>query len=305
MKQRTVGRSGLRVSRVGLGTRGWGTQTDGDEAAAQLGAFIEAGGTLVDSSPEYGGGAAQRVLAELLDDVVPRESVVLHCCSGVTGELDTPDMSRRTLLTQLDATLRAFGTDHLDLWSVAGWDPFTPTEEVAAAMEHAVSTGKVRYAGARGLSGWQLATLAGDAPLVSCQVPYSVLDRQAEAEILPAAAHHGLGVIAVAPLAGGILTGKYRDGLPADSRGADEAHAFEIRTALDERAARVAEAIVTAADGLATSPLAIALAWTRDRPGVAAAVVGARDSAQLTGVLAAEDLELPDSIAGAIDDVSR
>ena len=302
MKQRRVGRSGLRVSRVGLGTKAWGTQTDGDEAAAQLAAFAEAGGTLVDTSPAYGGGAAQRILAELLDDVVPREQLVL---SGSAGVLDDElVLSRHTLLGQLDRTLREFDTDHLDLWSVAGWDPTTPVDEIVATLEYAVVAGKIRYAGTQGLRGWQLATLAARTSVIVAQTPYSVLERGAEHDVVPAAIHHGVGVFAAAPLSGGILTGKYRDGLPADSRAANEEHAGPIRAALDERATRVAEAIVTAADGLGTSPLAVALAWVRDRPGVAAAVVGARDNAQLTGVLAAEALELPAAIAAAIDDIS-
>ena len=121
---------------------------------------------------------------------------------------------------------------------------------------------------------------------------------------MPAAGHHGVGLLAVAPLAGGILTGKYRDGVPADSRGADDARVDEIGMYLDNRATRVVEAVVTAADGLATSPLAVALAWTRDRPGITSVIVGARDAAQLTGILLAEELDLPRKIAAALDDVS-
>lgn len=308
IKERTAGRSGLRVSRIGLGTRVWGTVTGGDEAAAQLVAFIEAGGTLVDTSPAYGMGAAQRVLADLLGGVVGRDSLVLSGAAGVLPHDGGPvivDASRRTLLRQLDASLRALGTDYLDIFSVGGWDFHTPVEEVAAALDQAVVTGKARYAGAHGHTGWQLATLCGAATsLIAGQVTYSVLDRSAEAEYLPCAAHHGIGVFAAAPLSGGILTGKYRDGLPADSRGADRARSAEIRAALDERATRVAEAIVTAGDGLAAQPLAIALAWVRDHPGVTSAIVGARDSAQLNGVLAAESVELPTAIREALDDVS-
>ncbi|MFE3029950.1 aldo/keto reductase, partial [Nocardia tengchongensis] len=134
--------------------------------------------------------------------------------------------------------------------------------------------------------------------------PYSLLARGVEHEFVPAAQHHGIGVIATAPLAGGILTGKYRDGVPADSRGADESTAAEITAQLDDRAVRVVDAVVTAADGLGTSPLAVALAWIRDQPAVASMLVGARDIGQLTGILAAETLELPRAIAAALGDVS-
>ncbi|MFI9503842.1 aldo/keto reductase [Nocardia sp. NPDC052566] len=316
MEQRTVGRSGLRVSRMGLATHTWGAQTDPDEAAVQLVAFAEAGGTLVETSPAYAGGAAQRILADLLGDLVPRDELVLSGSAGVVPVIDTDpltapqparptiDTSRRTLLHQLDRTLLELGTDYLDIWNVASWDARTPLDEVAATLEHAVRSGKVRYAGVRGFNAWQLASLAAIAPITAAQTPYSLLARGAEAEFVPAAQHHGIGVIASTSLAGGILTGKYRDGVPADSRGADEATAAEIRHRLDDRATRVVEALVTAADGLATSPLAVALAWIRDRPGIASMIVGARDIGQLTGVMAAETLELPRAIAAALDDVS-
>ncbi|MEU7768158.1 aldo/keto reductase [Nocardia sp. NPDC049190] len=318
MEQRTVGRSGLRVSRIGLATHTWGSHTDADDAAVQLVAFVEAGGTLVDTSPVYARGGAQRILAELLGDLVSRDDLVLSGCAGIVPQripeqagVPGPeaaqtgvDTSRRALLRQLDRTLLEFGTDYLDIWNVGVWDPRTPLEEVASTLEQAVRSGRVRYAGVRGFGAWQLASLAAIVPLAAAQTPYSLLARGSEADFVPAAQHHGVGVIASAPLAGGILTGKYRDGVPADSRGADEATAAEIRSGLDDRATRVVDALVTAADGLGTSPLAVALAWIRDRPAVVSMIVGARDIGQLTGVLAAETLELPRAIAAALDDVS-
>ncbi|MFI5719203.1 aldo/keto reductase [Nocardia sp. NPDC051750] len=319
MEQRTVGRSGLRVSRIGLATHTWGSHTDADTAAAQLIAFAEAGGTLVDTSPAYGGGAAQRILADLLGDLVSRDELVLCAGAGQVPHLPavpagseppaqariTVDCSRRTLLRQLDRTLLELGTDHLDLWQVTAWDPRTPLDEIAGTLQYAIRSGRVRYAGVRGFTAWQLASLAAVAPITSVQAPYSLLTRSAEDDTVPAATHHGAGIVATAPLAAGILTGKYRDGVPADSRAADESTAAEIRGRLDDdRATAVVDALVTAADGLATSPLAVALAWVRDRPGVASMFVGARDMGQLTGVLAAETLELPRAIAAALDDVS-
>ncbi|WP_024804936.1 aldo/keto reductase [Nocardia sp. BMG51109] len=318
MEQRTVGHSGLRVSRMGLATHTWGTETDAEQAGAQLVAFVEAGGTLVDTSPAYHGGGAQRMLGDLVGELVPRDDLVISGCAGlaaVPGVTDpagapaaevrwTVDASRRNLMRQLDRTLADLGTDYLDVWSVAAWDPYTPLAEVAATVEYAVRSGRVRYAGVRGLNAWQLATLASAAPITAAQIPYSLLARGAERDVVPAAAHHGVGLIAAAPLAGGVLTGKYRDGVPADSRGADEVAGAEIRDRLDDHAARVVDALVTAADGLGTSPLAVALAWIRDRPGVTSMVVGARDIGQFTGVLAAETLELPRAIAAALDDVS-
>lgn len=294
-----MGRSGLRVSRTGLGTSTWGRDTDADEAAAQLVAFVDAGGTLVDTSPAYTDGAALAVLGGLVADVVPRSELVLSVSSGSAA-----DSSRRTLLTQLDAALAQLGTDHVDLWRVGGWDPGTPVTEVADTLEQAVRSGRARYVGVQGHAGWQLATLAAQVTVAAVQVEHSLLVRAPEAELLPAAEHHGAGVLAVAPLARGVLTGKYRDGTPADSRGASPHLSATVEAHRGAQANRVVEAVVTAADGLGTSPLAVALAWVRDRQGVAGAVVGGRDNAQLAGVLAVEALTLPAAIRAALDDVS-
>lgn len=296
-----VGAGGLRVSRTGLGTFTWGRDTDADEAAAQLVAFVDAGGTLVDCSPTYTDGAAQTVLAGLVGDLVPRSALVLSSTAGTVQ-----DCSRTALLAQLDATLAELAIDHLDLWQVGAWDPCTPVAEVVDTLEHAVRTGRTRYTGLRGHTGWQVATVAEAAgpALVAVQAEYSLLARALEEEVGPAAAHHGLGILAAVPLARGVLTGKYRGGTPADSRGASPHLAAALEGHRTAHANRVVEAVVTAADGLGTSPLAVALAWVRDRPGVASAIIGGRDAAQLTGALAVEALTLPAAIGAALDDVS-
>ncbi|MCE5292075.1 MAG: aldo/keto reductase [Nocardiaceae bacterium] len=303
MKQRRLGRSGLRVSRLGLGTQTWGRETSPDEASAQLTAFTEAGGNLVDTSPLFARGRAQMILATLLDDVVPRESLVLSACSGDFTDTD-PDSSRRALLLELDHTLETLGTDYLDIWQVAGWDPHTPVDELAQTLDYAITSGRVRYAALRDHRSWQLATVqARSRGVAATQQPFSLLDRSAETDLLPAAEFLGLGFFASMPLAGGVLTGKYISGVPADARAAvDPAMNIDL---IDERTNRVVDAVLTAADGLATSPLAVALAWARDHSGVTSAIVGARDAAQLTGALAAESLDLPNAIAAALDDVSR
>jgi aryl-alcohol dehydrogenase-like predicted oxidoreductase len=144
----------------------------------------------------------------------------------------------------------------------------------------------------------------GRVPIASTQVEYSLLERGIEREVGPAAEFHGIGLLPWAPLGRGVLTGKYRSSTPADSRGASETYAPYVEQHRTERAARIVEAVATAADGLGTSPLAVALAWVRDRPGVVAPVVGARDTGQLTGSLAAEELTLPSAIRAALDDVS-
>ena len=311
MKQRTVGRSGLRVSHLGIGTWRWGRETDPDEAAAILVAFRDAGGTLVDTAVSYADGAAEDILGGLLADVVPRQELVIAGKAGFRREGDTGlvDNSRGRLLSDLDGSLRRLGVDHLDLWQVHAPDPTVAIDETLSALDVAVSSGKARYVGVSNFSGWrtaQAATLqaakAGFAPIVANQVRYSLVDRSVEREVVPACEELGIGVLPYSPLAGGALTGKYRSGIPADSRAATGVrHLADLD---DQHTIGVVEAVATAAEGLASSPIAIALAWIRDRPGVAAPILGARTLGQLTAALASETLELPAAIRGALDDVS-
>ncbi|MFL6126539.1 aldo/keto reductase [Actinophytocola sp.] len=311
MEQRHLGRSGLRVGRIGLGTMTWGQDTDADEAASQLVAFADLGGTLVDTADVYAGGESERILGGLLDDLVPREELVI-ATKAVARRDDGPfggGGSRGALLHALEGSLRRLGVDHVDLWQLHAWDTAVPLEETLSALDAAVTSGKVRYVGVSNYSGWQLATAATlqrgkPSALVSTQVEYSLLERGIEREVQPAASHHGLGLLAWAPLGRGVLTGKYRAATPADSRGASTHFAPYVDHHRNERAARIVQAVVTAADGLATSPLSVALAWVRDRPGVTAAVVGARDTGQLLGSLVSEELTLPAAIRAALDDVS-
>ncbi|MGY1608719.1 MULTISPECIES: aldo/keto reductase [unclassified Geodermatophilus] len=313
MEQRALGRSGLVVSRLALGTMTWGRDTDEDEAAMQLTAFVDAGGTLVDTADVYCDGDSERTLGRLLTDVVPRSEVLLATKAvGRTGPGPLGrGASRGHLLAALDASLRRLGVEHVDLWQLHAWDDLTPLEETLAACDAAVASGRVRYVGVSNYTGWQTAQAAtwqrawpGRAPLVSTQVEYSLLQRGVEREVVPAAEALGLGVLAWSPLGRGLLTGKYRAATPEGSRGASPQWAGFLDDLRSATADRIVEAVVTAADGLGTTPLAVALAWVRDRPGVVAPVVGARTAAQLQESLDAESVRLPAAIRTALEDVS-
>jgi aryl-alcohol dehydrogenase-like predicted oxidoreductase len=221
------------------------------------------------------------------------------------------DTSRGTLLRTLDESLQRLGTDHVDLWQVHVWADDTPIEETLATLEHAVRTGRTRYVGVSNYAGWQTALahtwLAGrsDAvPLVSTQVEYSLVRREAEDEVIPAAHHLGMGVLAWSPLGRGVLTGKYRNGVPSDSRAADPAWEAFVSKYLTPQKSAVVEALARASEGLDVTIAHVALAWLLARPTVASAVVGARTTSQLQENLASEDLELPAEIVQALDDVS-
>lgn len=313
MQYRRVGRSGLEVSRLALGTMTWGAAVDGYEAADQLAAFLEAGGTLVDTAPIYGDGACEELLGTLIAKASVRDQIVLAGKAGLVrrGGETVRDGSRRTLLDQLDLSLRQLGTDHLDLWQIHTPDPLVPLEETLGALEHAVRTGRTRYVGISNFTGWQTALghtwLAGrtDAlPLVSTQVEYSLIRRDAEREVIPAVEHLGMGVLAWSPLGRGVLTGKYRGGVPSDSRAADPHWEAFVSAYLTPGKAGIVEALARASEGLDVTEAHVALAWLLGRPGVSAAIVGARTTAQLQESLASEDLELPPEIIQALDDVS-
>lgn len=310
MEQRHLGRSGLTVSRLGLGTMTWGTDTDADEAAAQLTAFASAGGTLVDTADVYGEGAAELLLGRLMREMVPRDDLVVATKAAITLE-GRYDASRRHLLATLDSSLDRLGIDHVDLWQLHAYDPVTPLEETLAALDEAVSSGRARYAGVSNYSAWQLAKAAtwqrawpGRTPVIAAQAEYSLLRREYERDVFPAAEDSGVGVLPWSPLGRGVLTGKYRTGIPADSRAASPRFAGFVRPYLGDHARRIVESVSTAADGLGVSPLAVALAWVRDRPGVTAPIVGARTAAQLRDILRSDEVTLPAEIREALDDVS-
>ncbi|MDX6245566.1 MAG: hypothetical protein QOE76_3289 [Frankiales bacterium] len=313
MEQRQLGRSGLVVSRLALGTMTWGRDTDEVDAGLQLADFRDAGGTFVDTAHRYTGGESERILGRLLAEA-DRESLVIATKAGSAARAGTLETggSRRSLLGALETSLQRLQTDYIDLWQLHAWDGITPLEETLGALDSAVSSGKVRYVGVSNFSGWQTAKAAtwqaswpGRAPIVSTQMEYSLLARGVEREVLPAAGDLGLGLLPWSPLGRGVLTGKYRDGVPADSRGAAEDYQRFVRPYLGEDSTRVVDAVLTAADGLGVSPIAVALAWVRDRPGVVAPVVGARTPGQLAASLEAEDVELPEEIRAALDDVSE
>jgi aryl-alcohol dehydrogenase-like predicted oxidoreductase len=314
MQLRSLGHSGLKVSRLGLGTMTWGRDTDEHEARDQLIAFAEAGGTLVDTAAGYTDGDSESLIGRLIGDIVARDEIVLATKAGIsrrTGERVT-DTSRGALLTTLDASLKRLGVDHVDLWQVHIWSDEAPIEETLSALDHAVTSGRASYVGVSNYSGWQTAQAAtwqravpGRTPLASTQVEYSLLNRAVEREVIPASAALGLGLLPWSPLGRGVLTGKYRAGTPADSRGASPVFANFVGAYLDERSRGIVEAVARAADGLGWTPLEVALVWVRDRPGVTAPIVGARTAAQLRGALDIEGKLLPPEICDALEDVSE
>jgi aryl-alcohol dehydrogenase-like predicted oxidoreductase len=251
MEQRRLGSTGLYVSRLALGTMSWGRDTDEDDASSQLKAFIEAGGTLIDTADVYVDGESEKIVGRMLQGVVRREDVVVATKAvSRRGQHRDRDASRHHLLSALDASLARLGTDHVDLWQMHAYDAATPLEETLGAIDTAVASGRVRYAGISNYNGWQTARAAtwqrawpGRAPIVSTQMEYSLLQRGIEREVVPAALDLDIAILPWSPLGRGVLTGKYRQGTPADSRGASPDYQRFVAPYLDDRAGRIVGAV--------------------------------------------------------------
>ncbi|EME54956.1 aldo/keto reductase [Amycolatopsis decaplanina] len=315
MERLELGATDLVVSRLGLGTMTWGGVTDEEAAAEQLKAFIEAGGNFLDTADVYAGGRAEETIGKLLGGVVAREDIVL--ASKAVGVLDgeprpRSDASKRHLLEALDASLRRLGTDHLDLWQMHAWDSTVPLEETMEAIDVAVSSGRVRHAGICNYSGWQtmkatgIQKAQGRPPLASTQVEYSLLERGIEREVVPAVQDQNLGILCWASLGRGVLTGKYRNGVPERRLKSKPFQAY-VGQRLDEHSTRIVAAVAEAADTLGVGMVDIALSWLWRQPWVTVALVGARNSAQLQDSLAAatKNFTLPEDTLSSLSLVSR
>ncbi|MBP8921032.1 MAG: aldo/keto reductase [Micropruina sp.] len=312
MERRAVGESGLQVSRLGLGSLTWGRDVPPVQARALLRRFVEAGGTLVDTAAAYGNGEAERIIGRAIHTDLTRDDLVIATKGGfgVRDGKRVVDTSRAALLDDLASSLRRLHTDHVDLWQLHAWGP-APLEESLSAIDHAVSAGMVRYAGVCNFVGWQTAQAAtwqsafpGRASIVSSQVEYSLLARRAEVEVIPAVRAFGMGLFPWSPLGRGVLAGRYRTGIPRDSRGGQQHFSWFVDPYLEQRSRSVVEAVATAASGLDLSCAQVALLWARDAPGVTAPLIGPRTPEHLEQLLETESIELPDEIMSALDDVS-
>ena len=311
MEHRRLG--GLEISRLGLGTMTWGRDTDENEAAQQLQHFFESGGNLIDTAAVYGDGDAERVLGGFIGTLIKRDDAIIATKAGisVTDGVRKISNSRNDLISDLDRSLSRLNVDYVDLWQIHTWDKLTPLEESLSALDYAVTSGKARYVGLCNFNGWQLARSAtlqnplfGKSAITSTQNEYSLLNRKVEEEVIPAAVSMDIGFFAWSPLGRGVLTGKYRNGVPSDSRGASPHFANFVEPYFSDKSKKIVEAVCVAAEGLGFSPLEVALSWVRDAPGVTSTLIGARTGAQLRGILTVEQITLPDQVRLALNEVS-
>jgi aryl-alcohol dehydrogenase-like predicted oxidoreductase len=306
VEYRTLGASGLRISVLTMGTMTFGGKggfanvgsTGVDEARRQVELCLEAGVNLIDTADVYSDGLSEEILGEVLrgrrDEVLVATKVRMAMGPGPNDA----GLSRHHILSGCEASLRRLGTDHIDLYQVHEWDGQTPLEETLEALDLLVQAGKVRYVGASNYAGWQLMKALGTAErtglprFVSEQIYYSLQARDAEYELIPAAVDQGLGVLVWSPLAGGLLSGKYRrDQRP--SEGSRQLTDWNEPPVYDqERLYDTVEVLLAIGADRGVSAAQVALAYLIGKPAVTSVVVGARTTEQLTDNLAAADLVL-------------
>ncbi|MFG6193904.1 aldo/keto reductase [Nonomuraea sp. JJY05] len=317
---RLLGRSGLRVSPLALGTMtfgtDWGWGSDKDESRRIFDTYVERGGNFIDTASQYTEGTAETLIGEFASG--RREELVLatkYTMARRAGDPNSGGNHRKSMVQSVEASLRRLNTDFIDLLYLHAWDFTTPVEEILRAMDDLVRAGKVLYVGISDAPAWQvsrmqaIADLRGWAPLIALQIEYSLVERTVERDLIPMAREMGLGVIPWSPLAGGVLTGKYsRDDLAeeisADPSGTRK-NVAAANGSLTERALDIADVVKQVAGELVVKPSQVALAWTTLNPGVTAPIVGARTLGQLEDNLGALDVRFSDSQLAALEEASR
>jgi aryl-alcohol dehydrogenase-like predicted oxidoreductase len=318
MDYRQLGNSGLRVSALTLGTMTFGGRdkfanvgsTDVDGATRQVDMCLDAGINLIDTADVYSDGLSEEIVGRTLRG---RRDRVLLATKARMPMGDGPNdagLSRHHLIRACEASLRRLDTDYIDLYQVHEWDGATPLEETLDALDHLVDSGKVRYIGCSNYAGWHVMKALGISErrglqrFVSQQIYYSLQARDAEYELVPVSLDQGVGILVWSPLAGGLLSGKYRrdqDG-PEGSRQLTDWNEPPVRD--QEALYDIVDALVEIAEEHSTSPAQVALAWTLGRPGVASVIVGARTDEQLADNLGAADLVLGDEERSRLDELS-
>jgi aryl-alcohol dehydrogenase-like predicted oxidoreductase len=319
-----LGRSGLKISRACLGAMNFGAPAgtpgcDEEEARSIIGAYLEAGGNIIDTADGYSGGQSEEIVGRAVKG--KRDAVVLATKAFLSTGPGPNDrgLSRVHLARALEASLRRLGTDYVDLYQCHQWDPATPVEEIMAALDAFVRSGKVRYLGCSNFTAAQVveaqwaAQRAGGTPFISLQPQYSLIARAIEAEILPVCQRHGLGTLTWSPLGGGVLAGRYRPGQPpGDDTRIGRLKASPMPAArswaegmLSDRNLRIAAETADVAAGLGASPASVALAWAVSQPGVTAVIAGPRTLGQLHGNLEGLGLALPPDVLARLSDISR
>ncbi len=311
MRYKLLGRSGLRVSEIALGTmtfgEEWGWGANKKESQNIFDTYREAGGNFIDTANRYTNGTSEKFVGQFIKPI--REQIVLATKYTVVARDGDPNSAgnhRKNMIQSLEASLKRLDTDYIDLYWLHAWDYLTPVEEVMRTFDDMVRSGKVLYIGISDTPAWvvsranMLAELRGWTPFVALQIEYSLIERTVERELLPMARELELAVTPWAALGGGLLTGKY-------NRKADEPKRMKEGESkrLSERNFAIADEVIKIADEIGRTPAQVALNWVRQKPGVIIPIVGARTAAQLKDSLGALDFRLSDDQMNRLDKISH
>jgi aryl-alcohol dehydrogenase-like predicted oxidoreductase len=317
---RLLGRSGLRVSPLSLGTMtfgsDWGWGSDHDDSQRIFDAYVDRGGNFIDTANQYTNGTSESLVGEFA--AAKRERLVLATKYTMTRQPGDPNAGgnhRKSMVGSVEASLRRLGTDYIDLLYLHSWDGTTPVEEILRAMDDLVRSGKVLYTGISDTPAWQvarmqaIADLRGWSPFIALQIEYSLIERTVERDLIPMAAELGLGVVPWSPLGSGVLTGKYTSAdldLGEGTAGAEGSrkNVAAANGALTARGLAIADMVKEIAVEMDTTPSRVAVAWTLRNPAVTAPIIGARTLAQLEDNLGALELDFADSQIAALEKAS-
>jgi aryl-alcohol dehydrogenase-like predicted oxidoreductase len=318
MEYRQLGHSGLRVSALTLGTMTFGGRghwtrvgaTEVDTATRQVDMCLDAGVNLIDTADVYSDGLSEEVVGKTLKGRRDRVLIATKARFAMGDGPNDAGLSRHHLIRACEASLRRLGTDYIDLFQVHEWDGHTPLEETLSALDHLVNAGKVRYIGCSNFAAWHIMKALGISErknlqrFISQQIYYSLQARDAEYELVPVALDQGVGILVWSPLAGGLLSGKYRRGqdMPEGSRHLTDWNEPPVHD--EDQLYDIVDVLVEIAEARGVSAAQVALAWTLGRPGIATVVVGARTEEQLADNLGAADLTLEDDERARLDEVS-
>ena len=319
MDYRQLGASGLRVSALTLGTMTFGGRdkfasvgdTDVAGASRQIDMCLDRGVNFIDTANVYSAGLSEEIVGKAINGRRDKVLLATKARMGMGSGANDAGLSRHHLIAECEASLRRLKTDHIDLYQVHEWDGQTPLEETLEALDTLVKAGKVRYVGASNYAGWQLMKALGVSDrhgyqrFVTQQIYYSLQSRDAEYELVPLAVDQGVGILVWSPLAGGLLSGKFRRGQegPEGSRALSDWGEPPVRDR--EQLYDTIEVLVEIAEGHGVSAAQVALAWLLGRPGVVSLIVGARTDEQLADNLAAAELQLSDDERARLEEVSR
>src|SRR5579859_208199 len=315
----TLGRSGLRVSRLALGTMtfgdNWGWGAAEDTARAMFDRYLDAGGNFFDTADLYTEGASEELLGKFVADSGTRDRVVLSTKFSYNAQPGNPNAGgngRKNILRAVEGSLRRLRTDYIDLYLLHTWDRLTPAEEVVRTLDDLVRAGKIRYAGLSDVPAWYasraqtFAEAHALSPLVNLQLEYSLIERNLEHEFAPMALELGMGITAWSPLGMGLLSGKYK---PSEAGGAGEGRLAKISGVpgfdrFTERNWRIVSTLEEVAKAIGKPMAQVALNWVATQPAVASVIVGATKLAQLDDNLAALSFEIPADLRARLNEVS-